>query len=754
MATAVRDFLDLLAADPGFRERVVHMKTIPPREARYGDLSRPLPEGLRAYCDGMGIRLYTHQCATIEHLRAGENVIVTTPTASGKTLAFLLPVFERLAGDPGATALFLYPTKALANDQVKVVRELERVSGIRVDAAIYDGDTPGGKRPAIREHSRVILSNPHELHQVLPWHVKWSRIFRNLRFVVVDEAHRYRGVAGSHMAMLLRRLARIAGHYGARPQFVLSSATLANPGEFAARLTGEAAISIGEDGSPGGEKTFVLYNPSAGGGVRSVHSVTKDLLLASVESGCRTLCFTVSRKLAELIAVRSGEVPGISAYRAGYLPKDRRAIEDSLKNGSLRGVVTTNALELGIDVGSLDGVIISGYPGTMISVWQQAGRSGRRSGESFAVLVAFENPLDQYFMRHPQAFFSRPCEHAVVDTGNPYILSGHLLCAAAELPVDPELDGRWFGPDLMGMLAAFERVHLLRKASRGWIYTGKVRAVDTVGLDAVSSDTFRVMHEGRLLGTMDRGQAYREAHPGAVLLHRGETYAVTGMDLDRHTIRVEETDTDTYTQPLSTTDVAVVQELRRREIGGLQVSFGDIKVTEQVVGYTVRHYDRVVSHHRLDLPPLCLTTKALWFTVPDRTAEAVAAGGRDLAGGLHGAEHALIAVMPYHVVCDRRDIGGLSTPHHPATGAPTIFVYDGYEGGIGLAEKAFALLPAIAGMTHELVRDCGCAAGCPACIYSPKCGNQNQPLDRVAAVIVLEDLAGRLSLTGGHPLNP
>lgn len=747
----MRDFIGLLETDAGFRDQVVHIETIPGEEARYGDLSRPLPGDLRRYCDGKGIRLYTHQCEAIERLRAGENVIITTPTASGKTLAFLLPIFERLGENPDATALFLYPTKALANDQVKTVLDLERISGIRADAAIYDGDTPAGRRPAIRERSRVILSNPHELHQVLSWHAKWRRFFANLRFVVIDEAHRYRGVSGSHIAMLLRRLVRVAGHYGACPQFVLSTATLANPGEFAARLTGETAASIEEDGSPRGEKTFVLYNPSAGGSERSAHQATRDLFLASVESGCRTLCFTLSRRLAEVIAARLGDVPGISPYRAGYLPEERRAIEDGLKDGSLRGVVTTNALEVGIDIGSLDSVIISGYPGTMISVRQQAGRSGRRAGESFAALVAFENPLDQYFMHHPEAFFSRPCEHAVVDTDNPYILSGHLLCAAAELPVDPERDRRWFGAELPEMLSAFERTHLLRKASRGWVYAGRGRAADTVGLDGVTADTFRVMHGARLLETLDRWQAYREAHPGAILLHRAETYVVTGLDLDRYTVRVEEIETDTYTQPLITTDVAVVQELRRHEAGGVQVSFGDIEVTQEVVGYTVRHYGRLVSSHRLDLPPLCLTTKALWFTVPDRTVETVAARGLDVAGGLHGAEHALIAVMPYHVLCDRRDIGGLSTPLHPATGTPTIFIYDGYEGGIGLAEKASSLLPAIAGMTRELVRDCACTAGCPACIHSPKCGNQNQPLDKGAAQIILDDLAGRLSAAGVAP---
>ncbi len=749
---AVPDLIRLLAGDPRHRDRLAHIETIPPLQPRYGSLARPLHPDLEAYLGQKRIRLYTGQCEAIERIRRGEDVIITTPTASGKTLAFTLPVFERLADDPAATALLLYPAKALANDQMKAIRELERFSGIRTDAAIYDGDTPQSRRPAIRERARIVLSNPYELHQILPWHAKWGRFLGNLAFIVIDEAHRYRGVFGSHIAAVIRRLIRICRFYGSDPRFVLSTATIANPEEFAERLTGRRAVWIDEDGSPRGQKHVILYNPYFDGtGDRSVHRETEALFLASIRSGCRTLCFTVSRKMAELIAawaqddLGGGHADRVASYRAGYLPEERRAIEDALKSGRLRGVVATNALELGIDVGPLDGVIVSGYPGTMMSFWQQAGRAGRRCNDAFAILVGFANPLDQYFMRHPAAFFARPHEHAIVDTQNPFITAGHLLCAASELPVDPERDRAYFGEGVDAMLAALEAHHLLRKTTRGWVYAGRGRAVDAVRLDSVSSDTFRVLCGGRLLETMDRTQAYREAHPGAVLLHRGETYTVTEMDPAQRIVRVRREDVDYYTQPITETTISVTAEAARRSVGGVTISFGEVEVTDRVAGYTARRYDRIVCADALDLPPLIFSTKALWFTVPDAVADAVAAAGLDLAGGLHGAEHALIAVAPFRVVCDRGDIGGLSSPLHPATDAPTIFLYDGYEGGIGLAEKAYDLLPELVAMTAELIRDCPCDGGCPACIHSPKCGNGNQPLDKRAALALLEGIGRRLS---------
>ncbi|MDD5419595.1 MAG: DEAD/DEAH box helicase, partial [Methanomicrobiaceae archaeon] len=535
-----REMIAHLSGSPRHRPYIVHIEALPPRPPRYGTLLRPLPEAIEAYLARKGIRLYTHQCEAVDRLRRNEDIIITTSTASGKTLAFNLPVFERLFEDPAATALYLYPTKALANDQQKAIRELEAFTGIDAGTAVYDGDTPQHRRAAIRERARLVISNPYEMHQILPWHPKWGRFLSGLSYIVIDEAHRYRGVFGSHIAGMIRRLRRICGYYGSNPVFILSTATIANPAEFARRLTGREAAWVGDDGSPHGTKHFVLYNPFADRAeARPAHLETKDLFVACVRQGCRTLCFTASRRMAEVVALgakdglrAAGRADQVAAYRAGYLPQERRAIEDGLKEGPLAGVVSTNALELGIDIGSLDGVIISGYPGTMISVWQQAGRAGRQAAESFAILVAFSNPLDQYFMRHPQAFFARPHEHAVIDTENPCILSGHLLCAAAELPLDPGRDAAYFGSDLLAMADSLQAHHLIRKSTRGWVYAGRGRAVDAVRLDALSSETFRIVCNGRLLETMDRRQAYREAHPGALLLHQGETYAVADMDPD------------------------------------------------------------------------------------------------------------------------------------------------------------------------------------------------------------------------------
>jgi len=748
---AVADILRLLDTNPVFRARCVHHEVTLPEPPRYGTLDVQLSPALTSYLDQRGIRLYSHQCETINHARAGQNVILTTATASGKTLAFNVPVFCHLEQDPDARALYLYPTKALANDQLLSLEEMAQYTGIAARPAVYDGDTPQSKRAAIREHSRVIISNPHEIHHVLSWHAKWQPFLSNLDYIIIDEAHRYRGVFGSHIAFVIRRLLRLCRHYGASPQFILSTATLANPVEFAKALTGQEFVLVDNDGAPHGRRNFVLFNPFYDEiSERSLHQETKDLLVSCVKEDLQTLCFTGSRKMAELVTVWSRDdvrrisqklADTISVYRAGYLPEERRAIEQQLKEGRLRGVVSTNALELGIDVGSLDAVIISGYPGTMMSTRQQAGRAGRKGGESLAVLIAQANPLDQYFMHHPDQFFSRSHELAIIDTNNPYIVSGHLLCAAAEIPLLEDRDSAFFGETLSCLLPDLGAAGLLRKTIRGWVYAGRGRAADAVRLDGVPGESFRVMCHGRLLETMDRGQAYREAHKGAIMLHQGETYVVSEMDLETHTIRVTETDVDYYTQPQKEVDISIIGTLETRTVNNTPCFFGEVEVTEQYTGYKIKRGDTIIGLEPLTLPPLTFRTKAFWFIPQESVEQTITKSGGDLGGGLHGVEHAIIALMPLYVMCDRWDIGGLSSPSFGEKGEPVVFVYDGYEGGIGLAEKAFGLIPELFTAAHELVRDCRCESGCPSCIYSPKCGNDNQPLEKDATVLILRELS-------------
>jgi DEAD/DEAH box helicase domain-containing protein len=743
---SVDNALQFILRDPRLSRMVCHVEALPRRKAVLAPVDAHLPEDLQAFLLARGIVLYAHQEEVLEKIRRGRSIVITTPTASGKSLAFNIPIIERLLRDPAATALYLYPTKALANDQMKGLQEIERFTGVKTYAAVYDGDTPPGIRGSIRGKSRIILTNPYELHQVLPWHHKWSRFFTHLNFIVIDEAHRYRGIFGSHVALLLRRFLRICRFNGAVPQFILSTATLANPAEFAERLTGFPSDPVTEDGSPRGTKHFILYNPYSAGRKGSTYQEAKDLLLSCTSHGLQTLCFTGSRKMAELVtrwakeenARRiTGRTGDLATYRAGYLPDERRQIERRFKEGTLAGVVSTNALELGIDIGSLDAVIIAGYPGTAMSTWQQAGRAGRRGGESIAVLVAHENPLDQYFMRNPGEFFGRPHENAVLDERNPYVASGHLLCAASELPLITEKDTPLFGPQTAGLVKSLAEAGLLRETPRGWVYAGRARATEAVRLGTTSAEVFRVVCNGRLLETMDRAQAYREAHTGAVLLHQGDTYLVQAWEPDNRTIRVVKTDVDYHTQPMKTADLTVTHTIAATCTRDSTLTFGGVKVTEQYTGYRVMKDDRVVAVETIDLPALTFATNGLWFTVPDSIGQPLAAGGLDFAGGLHGVEHALIGIFPLHVVCDRWDIGGLSTLCHPFTAAPTVFIYDGYEGGIGLAEKAFGLMPEIFRTTHTLLEGCPCPDGCPACVYSPKCGNDNQPLDKRAATGIL-----------------
>ncbi len=727
------------ASRPDRKEAVT--KRIPGKEARYGTLARPLPSPLTRYLQREGLHLYSHQAEAIERVREGHHTILPSSTASGKTLAFNLAVLEGLWHDPQATALYLYPLKALTQDQWNGLREMERATGLEMGTAIYDGDTPYARRRPIRETSRIVLTNPHALHQYLSWHGKWERFLGHLRYIILDEAHVYRGIFGSNVALLLRRLLRIADRYGTHPQFVLASATMANAREHARTLAGVDFTAVEDDGAPRGTKRFVFWNAALRD--RSVHQQTSDLLARHVRAGYQTLCFTLSRKLAELVAQRTQQDHGlgdrVAAYRAGYPPEERRRIERELKAGRLRGLASTNALELGIDIGSLDAVIIAGYPGTVTSTWQMAGRAGRGAAPAVVTFIGFENPLDQYFVKHPQRFFERPHEHAIIDLANHHVVASHLTCAAAELPVETTRDRSWFGAPLDEAVHTLGEQGLLRPTQAGWVHPGGGSPAQRVKLEHLSDRTVRLQASGRTLETMELRRACEEAHPGAVLLHQGETYVVENLDLTRDEGRAVRKNVRYHTEPTKTTRLEVVRVDRRRDTRCGTLHLGRVRVVERVTGYRVKHPRGRTRRHDLDMPPMEFETSAIWWTLPPATAREVQT--RDnLVGGLHAAEHALIAMTPYHAMCDRWDVGGLSMPYHPGTERATVFLYDGYPEGIGITEKVHGLFERLAETTYELVRDCGCEEGCPSCIYSPKCGNANEDLDKRSAVRLLRKL--------------
>jgi len=747
----IEDFIQSIKHMQGYKKQIVHIQTILPQEACLGELEKSLPENIQNCLLTRNIRLYSHQAEAINKVRAGKNVVIATPTASGKTLAFNIPVLEALTKDPKATALYLYPTKALTNDQLKVLREFEKETGVEAFPNVYDGDTPQGQRASIRESSKIILSNPYGLHVYLPWHYKWRSFLSNLKYIIIDEAHVYRGVFGSNVAMLLRRLIRICNYYHADPHIILSSATIANPEEHAKKLTGKNFEIISHDGAPRGKKSFLFWNPpfidNTNTSRRSTHQETKDLLTLNITKNLQTLCFTTSRQMAELITRWTREdlkrrspklANAVTAYRAGYLPQERREIENRLKTKNLIGVVSTNALELGIDIGSLDSVIISGYPGTVISTWQQAGRAGRTNADSLVTLVAFQNPLDQYFMKHPQDFFGRPHEQAIIDLHNRYISLGHIMCAASELPLT-EADKKYFPELFQESIQALEQQNLIRKTPRGYVYSGTARPAEVVTLESISDKTVTVTCNGTILETLTLNKAYEEAHQGAVLLHQGETYISEELDLNKLIAKVTQENVNYYTEALKTVDVAIKKTLEEKQIG-IKVGLGELLTTEFYHTYITKSYDEVVERKPLNLPPLSFSTIGMWFIIPEEIKKEIQDIGLDFDGGIHAAEHAMIAMSPIFAMCDRWDIGGLSTPLHPDTSSPTIFIYDGFEGGIGISETLFTNIKPLFEKTLELIDKCECKDGCPSCIYSPKCGNENKPLDKKAASIILERL--------------
>jgi DEAD/DEAH box helicase domain-containing protein len=747
---------------------VTHVHHVPVRVSN----TLPWPEwvspDLRARLQDRGVTApYRHQVDAAQLARDGRHVVVATGTASGKSLAYQLPALTRLAEDPRACVLYLAPTKALARDQLASVAALADPS---VRPAPYDGDTPAEERDWVRRHSRWIVTNPDMLHRgILPAHQKWSSTLRRVAYVVIDECHAYRGVFGSHVGHVLRRLRRICRRYGTDPVFILASATVADPAAAASRLVGEPVMAVTEDGSPRPGATFALWEPPLtertgehGAPLRrSAASDAAALLADLVERGARTLAFVRSRRSAESVAEqarrllhdrgRDDLVRRVDSYRGGYLPEERRELERALSTGDLLGVATTNALELGIDIAGLDAVVLAGYPGTLASLWQQAGRAGRARKESLVVFVARDDPLDHYLAHHPKAVFGRPIEATVTDPGNPYVLGPQLCCAAAELPLVPADLPDFGGPAAEAALDELVASGHLRRRPAGWYWAGRGRPdVDIRGsggepVSIIEADT------GRLLGTVDADASHATVHDGALYVHRGETYVVDEFDVDDACAVVHAESPEWTTIARDVTDLGIVSIDRSRPLGSVTAHTGVVDVTNQVVAYQRRRLGtgEVLAEFPLDLPARQLRTRAVWLTFDDRAIEHAEVDDAELPGALHAAEHAAIGILPLLATCDRWDLGGLSTALHPDTGTAAIFVYDGHPGGAGFSERGFGVLRRWLQATRATVASCECESGCPSCVQSPKCGNGNDPLDKAGAVRVLDVVLDELAVVEG-----
>jgi DEAD/DEAH box helicase domain-containing protein len=808
---------------------LVHLERLPARSGEPVPIPDDLPAALVERLGAWGVTsLWSHQAEVLARARRGEHVVVATGTASGKSLAYQLPALERLLADDRSAVLYLAPTKALAHDQLRALRQL-RLPAVR--AAVVDGDTPAPEREAVRRTANWVLTNPDLLHHsLLPNHGWWADLLHRLTVVVIDEAHVARGVFGGHVALVLRRLRRLAERYGADPTFLLASATVGNPAEHASALTGLDVVAVTRDGSPRGPLDLGLWLPpledddaigdpvGAGaelglpdlgtrragsdldleeleaelaeqedadgdsGGLaigdgrrRSLLRETGDLLASFVAAGVQTLAFTRSRKGAEVVALiardRLGDATeaggagegdadgarrladGVAAYRGGYLAEERRRLEQDLRAGTVRGLAATEALELGIDVAGLDSVLLAGWPGTTASFWQRLGRAGRTGDAAVGMLIAQEDPLDHYLVTHPDELLTRRPEDAIVDPENPYLLGPHLWCACQEVPLEVDEAVAWFGPTAPALLAdgiAAGRLRL-RRGRHHWI--SRERASAEVDLRGTGGATIRIVDTGTgaLIGDVDEARAHRQVHAGAVYLHQGRAYRVAELDLERHLALVEPAGQLTVTtRPSTTTDIVVLDEHEAVDWDEVQVRLGAVEVTTQVVGYEVLRLgsDEVLERVDLDLPPMQLRTVAVWYALPEHLLDAAGLDPRRVPGALHAAEHAAIGMLPLLALCDRWDLGGLSTALHPDTDRPTVFVYDGVPGGAGLAERSYRRLAEHLRLTRETIATCGCRRGCPSCVQSPKCGNGNEPLDKAGAVDLLDLLLARAPEAG------
>jgi DEAD/DEAH box helicase domain-containing protein len=748
--SGIAAFLDGIREHDRLADALRHHERLPWRPAARASQLPPAYrqlDGVAPLLAARGIAsLYSHQVRALELLEAGRDVVLATPTASGKTLVYNLPVLRALAEDPEARALYLFPLKALEWDQRKGLEADLRAAGLRGRVAIYDGDTKPGERRKLRERPpNVLITTPDMLHLgILPHHAAWEDFFRRLRCVVVDELHTYRGIFGSHVAQVLRRLDRVARFHGARPRFVGASATVANPGELASGLVGRPFAVVQEDGSPKTERHVLLFRPSG-----SPYTAAVSLFLLALEQGLRTIAFTKARLVTELMHTWIAEArpelaPRISSYRAGFLPSERREIERRLFSGELLGVVSTSALEMGIDVGGLDVCILVGYPGSQIATWQRAGRVGR-AREAAIALVAMPDALDQYLVAHPKAFFERGFEHAVIDPHNGEIAAAHLPCAAAELPLRP--DEPWLAEaPARANLEGLEQTGKLLRSETGdrWFAARRLPHRDVSLRD--SGTGFEIVEERGeprekpvAVGSIGSARVFAECHEGAIYLHRGRQFLVSELALDEGVVRVRPVRAAFTTRSLSEKETEVLSRERARPCGNLRVVQGRVRVTTRVTGFERRrvHGQEVIATEALDLPPTSFETVGLWLEFPEEIPAAVRADGRHPMGGLHAVEHAALSLFPLFALCDRHDAAGISTVQHPQLRRPAIFLYDAHAGGVGLVASLFERVEALLDATLDLIQHCPCEDGCPGCVHSPRCGNGNRPIDKAAAVQVL-----------------
>jgi DEAD/DEAH box helicase domain-containing protein len=785
VAATVSDLVHDLRQDDRLGGQIAHSAYLPAQEARYGELDPPLAAPLAAALARGGVsRLWSHQAAAITAVRRREDVLVTTPTASGKSLVFQLPALaEAAAGGPGR-GLFLFPLKALGQDQRGKLLRLAADAGLDGEQAgceIYDGDTPASRRAAIRRRlPRVLISNPDMLHLGILGHwTLWGPLLADLSWIVLDELHTYRGIFGSHFHHVLQRLLRLCRSVGGDPVLIASSATAANAGQFARDLAGREFRWISESGAPREGRHLLLVRPEA-----SPYTAALRLFVRCLEAGLKTIVFTKARRITELLYswLRRQEpelASRVASYRAGFLAEERRRVEQSLWSGALDGVISTSALEMGIDVGGLDACILVGYPGSMMATWQRSGRVGRGGRESLTALVAMPDALDQYFLDHPEQFLERPCERLVVDPGNQSVARSHLLCAAAELPLEPRADAAYLEGHRASLDGLLRQGHLLQAAAavaaRGEEGEGAPARADGPAADAGaggprvgwggggeiyclrrhpqrlvnlrgSGATLAILDgRGTTIGTVDGVRALHECHPGAVYLHAGRQYLVEALEREEKRVRAAAADLDYFTTPITEKQTEILEVLRRQDGDPLAACLGRLKVTEWVVGFERKrvHGQETIDQTPLDLPPVEFETVGLWWQAPRHFEETLRRAGEHFLGALHASEHAAISLFPLLALCDRGDIGGISYPFHPQVGCGAVFIYDGHPGGVGITARGYEDLSGLLERVHELVGGCPCETGCPSCIQSPKCGNGNRPLDKPGALRILRLLLGR-----------